>query len=252
METITETKSKYLALSFTIGIHFLIILAFLLMGFVTHNENKPLMETASGENGMYGFEMIDINNLVVHSQASSSEKLISDPNEENIKVHQGNSSVKSNTNTSTENSEYETVLSKWNQLKNKKNQKANSISSGLKGGSSLNNISPGVENVGSFVLTNRSLLVKPQTILNDSEEGKVVVGIIVNEKGKVISAIPGQRGSTTTSASLYNILISTNSPKAVLINKPAFNKLSKRSYSGIFEEKNDGQGWSNSWETTAD
>lgn len=203
METIAATKSKYLALSFTIGIHLLLILAFLLMGFVTQKENKPLMETANGELGMFGFEVVDLNDLVVNSKVASSEKLISDPNEEHIKLEQGNSSEKSETNVNAENSEYETVLSKWNQLKSKKMQKGNSKGSDLKDGNTLLNVSIGIENGENFILANRSLLVKPETILNDAEEGKVVVEIIVNERGKVISAVPGQRGSTTTSATLY-------------------------------------------------
>ncbi len=37
------------------------------------------------------------------------------------------------------------------------------------------------------------------------ETGKVVVDIIVDKSGKVISAIPGGRGSTTTSSYLYRL-----------------------------------------------
>lgn len=203
METFSETRSKYFALSFTIGIHLLLILAFLLMGFVTPKENKSLMETASGELGLFGFEVVDINDLVVNSKASSAEKLIVDPNEDNIKMEQGNSSIKSEPNPSAENSEYETVLSKWKQLKNKKTQKGNSKGSDLKDGNSLRNISPGIENDGIFILTNRSLVIKPEPILNDAEEGIVVVEIVVDENGRVVKATPGARGSTTTSSKLY-------------------------------------------------
>jgi hypothetical protein len=46
-----------------------------------------------------------------------------------------------------------------------------------------------------------------------------------------------QKAEEAASASLYNILISPNSTIATLINKPAFNKLSKQLYCGIFEEK---------------
>ena len=38
-----------------------------------------------------------------------------------------------------------------------------------------------------------------------SETGKVVVAIIVDKQGKVISAIPGDVGSTTNSAYLYKL-----------------------------------------------
>ena len=38
---------------------------------------------------------------------------------------------------------------------------------------------------------------------DSQEEGVVVVEIIVDETGKVIKAVPGQRGSTTVSANLF-------------------------------------------------
>lgn len=53
-------------------------------------------------------------------------------------------------------------------------------------------------------LTHRILMEKPAHIKDSSEEGIVVVAIIVNEFGKVIRAIAGQRGSTTTSSVLYS------------------------------------------------
>lgn len=204
METFSEIRSKYYAFAITIGIHLLLGLLFLLMGFVNPKEKKPLIETFSGELGVFGFDVIDLNDLVVNSKAPSSEKLISDPNEEQIKIEQGNSSAVSEPNVCAENSEYEAVLSKWNQIKNKKTQKGNSKGCDLKDGNSFKKNTSGFENDGSFILANRSLVNKPETILNAAEEGKVVVEIIVNENGKVISAVPGQRGSTTTSAVLYN------------------------------------------------
>ncbi len=56
-----------------------------------------------------------------------------------------------------------------------------------------------------YVLNGRTLLKKPGQINSVTEEGIVVVEIVVDEKGKVIKAIPGQRGSTTTSTQLYAI-----------------------------------------------
>lgn len=47
-------------------------------------------------------------------------------------------------------------------------------------------------------------IIKPPDIADDSqEEGKVVVAIVVDASGKVISAEPGQRGSTTTASILW-------------------------------------------------
>jgi len=54
-------------------------------------------------------------------------------------------------------------------------------------------------------LKNRKLLKRPELLDESQEEGIVVVEIVVNEDGKVVDAIPGQRGSTTTSAYLYTL-----------------------------------------------
>ena len=43
----------------------------------------------------------------------------------------------------------------------------------------------------------------PSVNSNSPESGKVVVEIIVDADGNVVSAIPGERGSTTTSSILY-------------------------------------------------
>lgn len=43
----------------------------------------------------------------------------------------------------------------------------------------------------------------PDPVHGVQEEGKVVVAIVVDEDGKVIKAEPGEAGSTTTSAMLY-------------------------------------------------
>jgi len=223
METFVETKSKYLAFSFTIIIHFVVLLLFLLMGFVKPAENKIVLETSCGEQSLQGFEVADLNNLVVSSKTPSSEKLVSDPNEKIVKLEQGNAQVKANTIATAENIEYNAVLKKWKELKNRKTQKGNLIDADFKNGNNSNAVNSTIENNETFVLTNRLLVVKPETILNNAEEGKVVVEIIVNEKGEVISAVPGQRGSTTTSSVLYK--------KAV-----------KSAYTAQFNHANDGAG----------
>jgi outer membrane biosynthesis protein TonB len=55
----------------------------------------------------------------------------------------------------------------------------------------------------SFDLSGRRLILKPVVDDRSQEEGRVVVSITVNKDGKVVSAIPGARGSTTTSAYLF-------------------------------------------------
>jgi outer membrane biosynthesis protein TonB len=55
----------------------------------------------------------------------------------------------------------------------------------------------------SFDLSGRSLLRKPTIDDKSQLTGRVVVNITVNKDGNVISAIPGGRGSTTTSEYLF-------------------------------------------------
>lgn len=61
----------------------------------------------------------------------------------------------------------------------------------------------GGEGRAKYSLKGRKLMVPPQIEDDSQESGTVIVEIIVNENGKVISATPGMRGSTTTSAILY-------------------------------------------------
>lgn len=55
----------------------------------------------------------------------------------------------------------------------------------------------------SFDLAGRAVRAKPSIFDNSQETGKVVVDIKVDKFGNVIDAIPGARGSTTTSSNLY-------------------------------------------------
>jgi TonB family protein len=56
---------------------------------------------------------------------------------------------------------------------------------------------------GPVELTGRTLLQRPERLTDSEEEGIVVVSIIVDEKGNVTEAVPGQRGSSTQNAALY-------------------------------------------------
>lgn len=58
---------------------------------------------------------------------------------------------------------------------------------------------------GIFQLSGRKLLQHPYVAYNTQEEGKVIVSIVVDREGKVIKAIGGAKGSTTTSEFLINI-----------------------------------------------
>ena len=68
---------------------------------------------------------------------------------------------------------------------------------------SNNYVGSGKGNGIGFSLSGRAMVKKP-IIKDDSQnEGTVVVDIIVDQKGKVLRATPGARGSTTTSPVLY-------------------------------------------------
>ncbi len=54
-----------------------------------------------------------------------------------------------------------------------------------------------------YKLTGRSLLRRPSINADCHEEGTVVLRIIVDQNGNVVSATPGEKGSNTTNACLY-------------------------------------------------
>lgn len=55
-----------------------------------------------------------------------------------------------------------------------------------------------------YDLRGRSMVKRPQLMDDSQEEGKVVVEIIVDENGRVIKAVAGARGTTTTSSVLWS------------------------------------------------
>ncbi|MBK9524986.1 MAG: energy transducer TonB [Bacteroidetes bacterium] len=57
----------------------------------------------------------------------------------------------------------------------------------------------------SFSLAGRKMIRTPQINDRSQETGKVVVDITVDKNGEVTAAIPGGRGSTTTSSYLYRL-----------------------------------------------
>ena len=57
----------------------------------------------------------------------------------------------------------------------------------------------------SFSLSGRHMVLTPQINDRSQETGKVVVDITVDKSGNVIAALPGGRGSTTTSSLLFKL-----------------------------------------------
>ncbi len=72
---------------------------------------------------------------------------------------------------------------------------------GSPGAEALRGISKGEGKVGGG-LEGRGVMYKPEIIEHSQKSGKVVVQVCVDSKGKVVSAIYTQRGSTTTDVDL--------------------------------------------------
>ena len=64
---------------------------------------------------------------------------------------------------------------------------------------------PGKGGGVSFSLAGRKMIRTPQINDRSQETGKVVVDITVDKNGEVTAAVPGGRGSTTTSSYLYKL-----------------------------------------------
>ena len=77
---------------------------------------------------------------------------------------------------------------------------------GIKDGSQNSNTYNGVSNGTNgiaYQLGDRTIAEITKPIYDSQQQGKVVVTIRVNRNGNVISALPGAKGSTTTSLYLY-------------------------------------------------
>nr|WP_083194699.1 energy transducer TonB [Wenyingzhuangia fucanilytica] len=61
----------------------------------------------------------------------------------------------------------------------------------------------GLDGDGDYLLGGREAMSKPKITPNCNEEGIVVVKVTVNNDGKVISAVPGEKGTTNSSPCLF-------------------------------------------------
>lgn len=93
---------------------------------------------------------------------------------------------------------------------------------------------PGTGN--GYKLAGRKLLARPQLLDDSQEEGIVIVEITVDENGKVIEAVPGMRGSTTTSTYLYT-LARQAAKTAKFSPSPEGSKEQKGTYTFVFKLK---------------
>jgi periplasmic protein TonB len=235
MEASAEKKNKYAALGLTLGFHALLIFLFFLIVFITPIppfEIKPVPEIEIGL-GMEGLgnedaggsgqkdKDIATTETAVKSPAkpNTAPNIVTDESATEVSV-KTNPNAKNNANSETaveEPKPSSELLNALAKLKSKQKHEGNGEGDGNTGGSGTGtkqgvgdgdgtghgNNTPGFNGSGGYDLKGRSLVKRPEKLTDATEEGIVVVEIIVDENGKVISAKPGQRGSTTTSSNLY-------------------------------------------------
>lgn len=209
METYSESKSNYVAFGFTISIHLLLFFIFVFTVFVKPHLLEKTVLTSSDNNmnndGLFSLETLQMPGENFLSSTNSSSNVITDPKENDVPLN----NVKPSTNTEIisdiNSTDLQKVLQKIHDQKNKKGENKDSGNLGTSnvGNSTIVEKANEVKIVDSYLQIDRTLISEPGLILNSSEEGKVVVEIIVDENGNVIKATPGQRGSTTVSSSLY-------------------------------------------------
>ena len=236
MSNPAENKNKFAALGFTIGFHALLFLLFIWIVFITPIppfEIKPVPEIeiglgmeGMGENaGGSGQQDNDIaaGDVSVTSPAVTNDapNIVTDDSEPDvhIKTNPNNKEQqKQDAKTPEEEKASNELLAALAKLKSKKQHDGRGEGSGNTGGSGTgtgtgvgdgndpeegNSLLHGPGGKGGYDLKGRLLVKKPDRLTDATEEGIVVVEIVVDENGKVIRATPGQRGSTTQSANLY-------------------------------------------------
>lgn len=233
----SEKKSRLAALGLTILFHALLFLLFIFMVFITPIppfEVKPVPEieiglgmegmgTNPGGSGDHSKDLQTSMDAAAVTKPSQTDapNIVTDPNETEVAIKSNPDNkkdvkeVKEAPKTPQEEQASSELLNALAKLKNKKGGKGEG--DGKTGGSGegtgkgfgngdddgLGN-KPGIgQGMGGFDLKGRYGIVKPDRLTDATEEGIVVVEIIVDEEGNVIKATPGQRGSTTFSSNLY-------------------------------------------------
>ncbi len=236
MSAPAENKNKYFALAFTIGFHALLFLLFVLIVFITPIppfEIKPVPEIEiglgieglgnadAGGSGQNDDDIATSNEVVKSPQVSNdAPNILTDEAEPTVTVKTNPKNAKDNsaeTPTIEEPKPSSELLNAIAALKSKKRHEGKGEGDGNTGGTGTgtkkgvgdgdgtghgDNV-PGYNGKGGYDLKGRMLVKKPARMTDSQEEGIVVVEIIVDETGKIIKATPGQRGSNTTSSSLY-------------------------------------------------
>lgn len=185
----TQGASKRNGLIGTIIFHVVI-----LMGFFLVSLTRPYSPESTYTEFEVSFaEESSVN--MQHTSSISAPKILAQEMEETISIPKGD--IKENTSSQIQTPSNE-LLDAFAKNENTRSHAQN------KGGHSIDPGNDGISN-GITDLAGRELLKKP--ILNDNsqEAGIVVVKIVVDRSGKVVRAIAGAKGSTTTSQHLNKI-----------------------------------------------
>jgi TonB family protein len=236
MDATAENKNKYIALAFTIGFHALLFLLFIIIVFITPIppfEIKPMPEIEIGlgmegmgqDPGGSGDKSEDLATSMdaattATTTPADAPNVITDATETEVSVKTNPTNtkdVKEDAKTPEEEKASAELMNALAKLKNKKGGKGEG--DGKTGGSGEGTGSgvgdgpddgkgnkPGIgQGKGGYDLKGRSLVYKPDRLTDATEEGIVVVEIVVNANGKVIKATTeGQRGTTTFNSALHS------------------------------------------------
>jgi hypothetical protein len=203
MDTFIENKDQKIALAIAIVFHMILLFIFLSIIFIKPVPSVKMLDVISlgmfDDNNENFQNKLEINgtsqNVAIIPANNFKEKILTDPSEEDVYVSAA-PEIKQLISPDLQN-----ILMKIHRSENSNGIK-NDQSHGITNNSTVIQAEETSITEGVF-LTHRILMEKPAHISDSSEEGIVVVAIIVNEFGKVVNAIAGQRGSTTTSSNLY-------------------------------------------------
>lgn len=213
MDTSSEIKSKYFAMLVTIGFHAILFLLFLLVVFISPEKSAM----ASNSRGTTSFIGLDVSNVpvfedekVVEKKSSKSEisSYLTDPNEivlyEKKQINSAKKNFESKSLQEQPEEALQMALKNFGKFKTAKKSEDFGVGELEKKGNIEKGRNTIPETISSEVsLNGRTLIKKPEASTDSEEDGVVLVEIVVDEMGNVIRAIPGQRGSTLTSKSLF-------------------------------------------------
>lgn len=221
MEILTE-KNNRAGLIGTIFFHGLLLLFCLFFG-MSYQDPPPAEEGitinfGNSEDGMGDVTTTELSQSESESnEVSTTSENSSSPAEQNVQTQNTSETVNinasnntsSSTNT-TQNSTSQNLSEALNAFNNSNSSSSNQGETGnpgnqgsLDGNPKSNNYTGNIGNGVSYSLNGRKHEYLPKIDDNSQEQGTVVVDITVDKTGKVIKAIPGGRGSTTTSPLLY-------------------------------------------------